>query len=67
MTGCKARSTNIVGPQGSLRAPVKSWKLAWFGHVKSHDSLSKTIHQDTVEGGQCSGWQRKYWKDNIKE
>ena len=28
----------------------KRWKLAWFGHVACHDSLSKTILQGTLVG-----------------
>ena len=41
-------------------------KIAWFGHVTRHDSLSKTILQDTLEGGRRRGRQRKCWMDNIK-
>ena len=40
----------LVGPQVSLVAIVKRRKLAWFGHVTRHDSLSKTIIQGTLEG-----------------
>ena len=40
-----------VGPQEPLLAIVKRWKLALFGHVTNHDSLSKTILQGTLEGG----------------
>ena len=40
---------------------------AWFGHVTRHDSLSRTILKDTLEGGQHHGWQKKCWMDNIKE
>ena len=42
---------NFVGPQEPLLATVKRRKLAWFGHVTRHDSLSKTIFEDTLEGG----------------
>ncbi|GFR94069.1 endonuclease-reverse transcriptase [Elysia marginata] len=42
-------------------------KLAWFGHVPRHDSLSKTILQGTVEGKRRRGRQKKTWCDNIKE
>ena len=41
--------------------------LSWFQHVTRHDRLSKNILQDVLEGGQCHGWQRKCWTDNIKE
>ena len=33
----------LVGPKEPLLATVKRWKPARFWHVKSHDSLSKTI------------------------
>ena len=46
---------------------VKRQKLACFGRVTRHDSLSKTILQGTFGGGRCGSWQRKCWKDNIKE
>ena len=39
----------------------------WLAHVTRHDSLSKTILQDTLEGGRRRGRQRKYWMDNINE
>ena len=56
-----------VGPQEPLLATDKRWKLAWFGHVTRHDSLSKTILRGTLEAGRCRVRQRKCWMDNIKE
>ncbi|GFR80155.1 endonuclease-reverse transcriptase [Elysia marginata] len=56
-----------VGPQEPLLATVKRRKLAWFGHVTRHDSLSKTILQGLVEGKRRRGRQKKAWCDNIKE
>ncbi|GFR99641.1 endonuclease-reverse transcriptase [Elysia marginata] len=56
-----------VGPQEPLLATVKRRKLAWFGHVTRHDSLSKTILQGTVEGKHRRGRQKKAWCDKIKE
>ncbi|GFR70754.1 retrovirus-related Pol polyprotein LINE-1 [Elysia marginata] len=56
-----------VGPQEPLLATVKRRKLAWFGHVTRHDSLSKTILQGTVEGKRRRGRQKKARCDNIKE
>ena len=32
----------LVGPHEPFLTTVKRWKLAWFGHVTRHDSLSKT-------------------------
>ena len=31
----------LMGPQEPILATVKRRKLAWFGHVTRHDSLSK--------------------------
>ena len=45
---------------------LKRWKLPWFGHVTRHNSLSKTILQGTLEGGQHRDWPKKSWIDNIK-
>ena len=56
----------LVGPQKPLLTTVKRQKLAWFGHVTRHDSLSKTILPGTLEGGRRVGRQRKCWMD-IKE
>ena len=42
-------------------------ELAWFEHVSRHDSLSETILQGTLKGGQRRGKQSKYWTDNIKD
>ena len=56
----------LVGPQEPLLATVKRRKLAWFGHVTRHDSLSRTILQGTLEGGRRCVRQRKCWMDNIK-
>ena len=55
----------LAGPQEPLLATVKRRKLAWFGHVTRHDSLSKTTFRGTLEGGLHCGWQRKCWMDNI--
>ena len=59
--------SSYVGPQEPLLTTVKRRKLAWFGHVTRHDTLSKTILQGTVEGGRRRGRQRKSWTDNVKE
>ena len=53
--------------QEPLLATVKRRKLAWFGHVTRHESLSKTILQGTVEGWRRRGRQRKCWMGDIKE
>jgi hypothetical protein len=59
--------TTYVGKQEPLLATVKRRKLAWYGHVSRHESLSKTILQGTVEGKRRRGRQRKSWSDNVTE
>ena len=54
-------------PTGTSSATVKREKFVQFEHVLFHDSLSKTILQGTLEGGQCCAWQSKCWMYNIKE
>ena len=58
---------DLMGPQEPLLATVRRRKLAWFGHLTRHNTLSKTILQGTVEGGRRRGRQRKSWVENIKE
>lgn len=59
--------TSLVGPHEPLLATVKRRKLAWFGHVTRHNTLSKTILQGTLEGSRRRGRPRKSWVTNIKE
>ena len=42
-------------------------KVARFGRVTRHDSLSRTILQSHLGGGRRRGRQRKCWMDNIQE
>ena len=61
---------NIYNPlacRNLLTATVKRRKLAWLGHVTRHDSLFKTVLQNTLEGERRNGRQRKCWVDNVKE
>ena len=47
----RSKISFLVGPQEPLLATVKRQKLACFGHVTRHDSLSKTI-----PSGHLGGW-----------
>ena len=49
----------LVGPQEPLLADLKRRKLAWFGHLTRHNSLSKTIPQGTLQVKRSHGRQRK--------
>ena len=57
----------LLGLQEPLLASVKRRKLAWLGHVVLHDTLSQTILQGTLGGGQRLVRQRKCWTENVKE
>ena len=58
---------SLVGPREPLLATVRQRKLARFGHVTMHDTLSKTVKQGTVEGGRRRGRQRQSRSDNVKD
>jgi hypothetical protein len=58
---------SLVGYQEPFLATIKRRKLAWFGHVTRHDTLSKTIMQGTVECGRKRGRQKKNEQGNVKE
>ena len=62
----RGRITALAGPQEPLLATIRRRKLAWFGHVTRHNTLSKTILQGTVEGGRKRGRPRKSWTDDVK-
>ena len=51
----------LAGPQESLLAVVMRRKLAWFGHVTLHNTLSKTVLQETV--GRRTQMQRQTEKE----
>jgi hypothetical protein len=54
----QTRTTSIV---------ITRRKLAWYVHVTRHDSLSKTISQETVNVSRKRGGQRQTLIDNSKE
>ena len=56
----------IERPQEPLLVTVKRQKVAWFGHVTRHDSLSITILQGTLESGRRRSRQRKGWMEDVK-
>ena len=58
-TYVRDKINNLAGQQVPLLTVMKRRKLAWFGHVMRHDSLSKTILQGIVEGGKRRGGRRK--------
>ena len=52
----------LVGPQKPLLAAVRTRKLAWFGHVTRHDSLSKK-HPSGHLGGRATSWSAEEMPD----
>ena len=64
MTGCGARSTSLWVHRNLF------WQLSRDGNLHSfgisHDNLSKTILQGTLEGGRRRGRQRKCWIDTSR-
>ena len=65
-TGWGARSISLWVHRNLFWHSVKRWKLAWFGRVMCHDSLSKTILQGTLDGVWRHDRQRQCWIDNIE-
>ena len=63
----KATIQQMVGRQEELLATIKRRKLAWYGHVTRHQTLSKTILQGTLEGSRKRGRQRKCLMDNVRD
>ena len=42
-------------------------KLSYFGHVKRHDSLERTIYEGIIEGKRGRGRPRRRWSQDITE
>ena len=45
----------------------KKQKRSYFGHIKRHSSLEKTVLEGKVEGKRNRGRPRRRWVDDIKE
>jgi len=50
----------------SLMKDIKSRKLKYFGHIKRHQNIFKSVLEGVAEGRRCRGRQRSVWCDNIK-
>ena len=67
------RTTNIeVLERVNLKRPqlidkIKKLKLKYFGHIKRHQSLERTIMEGDVAGRRGRGRPRRRWEDDIKE
>ena len=61
----KETITILVGKYEPLLTSIKRRKLSYYGHLCRHDSFSKTIVQDRVEGTRVRGRPKKDWMANI--
>ena len=66
-TGCGASLASLWVYTNICWQTVKKHKLAWFGYVTRHDSLSKPIQQGTLDGRRHRDRQRICWMDNTTE
>ena len=57
---------NILGVKRELLKEIKFRQSRYFGHIKRHNTLLKTILEGKVEGKRARGRQRYKWEDNIK-
>ena len=57
---------NHLNVTKSLMKDIKSRKLKYFGHIKRHQNILKSVLEGVTEGRRCRGRQRSVWCDNIK-
>ena len=57
---------NHLNVTKSLMKDIKSRKLKYFGHVKRHQNIIKSVLEGVTEGRRCRGRQRSVWCDNKK-
>ena len=50
-----------------LLMQIKKQKLSYFGHIKRHQSLERTILEGRVEGKRKRGRPRRQWEDDIRD
>src|SRR5579871_1765085 len=55
-----------LGMKRVLLKELKGRQLKYFGYIKRHDSLLKTLLEGKVEGRRDRGSQRYKWESNIK-
>ena len=46
---------------------VQQRKLKYFGHIKRHDRIEKTMLEGHMPGPRSRGRPRRRWSDDIKE
>lgn len=55
-----------LGVKRELLTEIKIRQMKYFGHIKRHNSLLKTVLEGKVEGSRARGGQRYKWEGNIK-
>ena len=50
-----------------LNSAVVKRKMQYFGHVKRHESLEKSIYEGIIEGKRGRGRPRRRWSQDISE
>ena len=48
-----------------LLREIKIRQIKYFGHIKRHDTLLKTLLEGKIEGKRARGRQRYKWESNI--
>ena len=46
---------------------VKKQKLKYYGHVKRHDCLERTLLEGKVDGRRGRGRPKRQWMDDVTE
>ena len=72
-TSWKDKKTNkeVIDQLGlketSIVKTIKKRKLAYYGHIRRHDTLQRKILEGKIEGKRGRGRRRKSWIENIEE
>ena len=51
----------------SLVKTIQQRKLAYYGHIRRHDTLQRKILEGKIDGKRGRGRRRKIWIENIEE
>ena len=69
-TSWKEKKTNkevltTLNMKKELLIKIKLRQIKYFGHIKRHETLLKTLLEGKVKGKRASGRQRYRWENNI--
>ena len=57
----------IMGKETELVETVKTRKMRYFGHIRRHNTILKTVMEGKIDGKRPQGRARKCWRDTIKD